>query len=433
PWEVNTTNLEKSLDLLPPASNLSIHVRAFNTAGIGPSSQPILCTTLDEEPGSPENLQLRILSETRVLVRWEPPSGCHGTISHYTLSYIQRNKPQVDLHVRAGNMEHTWKEINDLIPGIQLEVWLTASTVIGESGPSTRISVRPTQTSSSQPISLTESRVWRVSEGSGVTLGCRTQGTPTPTISWMRDSQVVSSSHLVQLQPGGDLHINDLTSSGNYTCIMRNSLGSDSVTHMIIMSKPPTAPLLHLNYATHYSLNLTIISNGKFQDPIQGYRLHHRDGFGGDWQEVIESPSGSGSSTVELRNLPCGSSRHVYVTSFNSHGTSPQSNMLITSTQGSYPRHPDKMQLLEINSTCLTVRPYTWLENGCPITHWKIEESITETSWKVVHAHLPRSTTDIGLCSIAIAHSWYLLKATAYSTAGELAVVYKIDVRNFLK
>ncbi|CAL4146743.1 unnamed protein product, partial [Meganyctiphanes norvegica] len=173
--------------------------------------------------------------------------------------------------------------------------------------------------------------------------------------------------------------------------------------------------------------------NLQFQSPIAGYRLHHRNGFGGDWQEVIESPSGSASTTVELRNLPCGSSRHVYITAFNSHGTSPQSNMLITSTQGSYPRHPDKMQLLEMNSTCLTIRPYTWFENGCPITHWKIEESVTETSWKVVHAHLPRSTTDVGLCSIAIAQSWYLLKATAYSTAGELAVVYKIDVRQFLK
>ncbi|CAL4122421.1 unnamed protein product, partial [Meganyctiphanes norvegica] len=208
PWEVNTTNLEKSLDFLPPASNLSIQLRALNSAGIGPSSQPILCTTLDEEPGAPENLQLRVMSETRVLVRWEPPSGCHGTISHYTLSYTQRNKPQVDLHVRAGDMENTWKEINDLTPGIRLEVWLTASTMMGESGPSTRISVLPTQTSSSPPIALTGRQVWQVSEGSGVTLGCRAQGAPTPTISWMRDSQAVSSSHLIQLLPGGDLHVN---------------------------------------------------------------------------------------------------------------------------------------------------------------------------------------------------------------------------------
>ncbi|CAL4114746.1 unnamed protein product, partial [Meganyctiphanes norvegica] len=433
PWEVNTTNLEKSLDFLPPASNLSIQVHALNAAGIGPSSQHVLCTTLDEEPGAPENLQLGVLGESKVLVSWEPPSGCHGTINHYTLSYMQRNKPQVDLHVRAGDMEHTWKEINGLTPGIRLEVWLTASTVMGESGPSTRISVLPTQTSSSPPIALTGNRVWRVSEGSGVTLGCRAQGSPTPTISWTKDSQVILSSHLTQLLPGGDLHINGVTSSNNYTCTVRNSLGSDSVTHMIIMSKPPTAPLLRLNYATHYSLNLTIISNGKLYDPIQGYRLHHRNGFGGDWKEVIESPSGSGSTTLELRDLPCGSSRHVYVTAFNIHGKSPQSNMLITSTQGSYPKHPDKMQLLEMNRTCLTVRPYTWLENGCSITHWKIEESVTDTSWKVVHAHLPRSTTDVGLCSIAIAQSWYLLKVIVYSTAGELAVVYKIDARHFLK
>ncbi|CAL4177384.1 unnamed protein product, partial [Meganyctiphanes norvegica] len=208
PWEVNTTNLEKSLDFLPSASNFSIQIRAVNTAGIGPISQPILCSTLDEEPGEPENLQLRVLSESRVLVRWDSPSGCHGTITHYTLSYTQRNKLQVDLHVRAGDMEPTWKEINDFTPGIQLEVWLAASNAIGESGPSNRISVLPIQTSSSSPIALTGRRVWHISEGSGVTLGCRPQGAPTPTISWTRDSQVVSSSHLTQLLPDGDLHLN---------------------------------------------------------------------------------------------------------------------------------------------------------------------------------------------------------------------------------
>ena len=74
------------------------------------------------EPGAPEDIQLRALSDNRVLVRWNPPSGCHGTISHYTLSYMQSNRPQVDLHIRAGDMEQTWKEINNLTPGVRLEV-----------------------------------------------------------------------------------------------------------------------------------------------------------------------------------------------------------------------------------------------------------------------------------------------------------------------
>ena len=82
---------------------------------------------LKTEPGVPEQIQAKILSSSSVLVRWNPPSGCHGTISHYTLSYIQRSKAQVDLHVKAGEMEHTWREINGLTPGVRLEVSYTGA------------------------------------------------------------------------------------------------------------------------------------------------------------------------------------------------------------------------------------------------------------------------------------------------------------------
>ncbi|CAL4117833.1 unnamed protein product, partial [Meganyctiphanes norvegica] len=220
------------------------------------------------EPGVPEQIQVKILSESSVIVRWNPPSGCHGIISHYTLSYMQRNKPQVNLHVRAGDMENTWKEINGLIPGVRLEVWMTASTMIGESRPSARISIHPTPTPSTAPIALTGRRLWHVSEGSGLTLPCRPQGTPDPTITWRKDLQLISSNDVIQLLPDGDLHINNLKSSENYTCTVRNSLGSDSVTHVIFVNKPPTAPILRLNYATHDALNLTIISDGDRREPI---------------------------------------------------------------------------------------------------------------------------------------------------------------------
>lgn len=47
-WEVNTTNLEKSLDSLPPATNLSIIVKAFNDVGHSPPSNPVFCRTEDD-------------------------------------------------------------------------------------------------------------------------------------------------------------------------------------------------------------------------------------------------------------------------------------------------------------------------------------------------------------------------------------------------
>ncbi|CAL4121604.1 unnamed protein product, partial [Meganyctiphanes norvegica] len=307
-------------------------------------------------------------------------------------------------------------------------VWMTASTIIGESRPSSHISIHPTPNPSSAPIVLTGRRLWHVGEGSGVTLSCRPQGTPDSTITWSKDLQLLSSNDLFQLLPDGDLHIKNLKSSGNYTCTVRNSLGSDSVTHVIFVNKPPTAPILRLNYATHDALNLTIISDGDRLGPIVGYKIHHRGGFGGEWKEVTAVPSGTRSTEVVLHNLPCGSPHHVYVTALNSFGASPHSNLLVSSTQGSGPRHPDKNQLLEVNKTCITVRPYIWPEQGCPITHWKIQENIGSSGWKQVHGFIPLSTSDIDICDFAGKKHWYLIKITAVSMAGEISVVYKINL-----
>lgn len=47
-WEVSTTNLEKNLDSLPPATNFSIRVKAFNDVGFGPSNKPVFCVTEDD-------------------------------------------------------------------------------------------------------------------------------------------------------------------------------------------------------------------------------------------------------------------------------------------------------------------------------------------------------------------------------------------------
>lgn len=47
-WEVNTTNLEKNLDSLPPATNISVTVRAFNDVGSSTANTPVFCVTDDD-------------------------------------------------------------------------------------------------------------------------------------------------------------------------------------------------------------------------------------------------------------------------------------------------------------------------------------------------------------------------------------------------
>lgn len=45
---MNTTNLEKNLDSLPPATNISVTVRAYNEMGYSSPNLPIFCRTEDD-------------------------------------------------------------------------------------------------------------------------------------------------------------------------------------------------------------------------------------------------------------------------------------------------------------------------------------------------------------------------------------------------
>lgn len=81
-WEVNTTNLEKNLDSLPPATNISVRVKAFNNVGFSPSNKPVFCVTEDDSTFS-------LLSFFRqILMRRYHVENAHNTImtsSEYTI------------------------------------------------------------------------------------------------------------------------------------------------------------------------------------------------------------------------------------------------------------------------------------------------------------------------------------------------------------
>lgn len=121
--------------------------------------------------------------------------------------------------------------------------------------------------------------------------------------------------------------------------------------------------------------------------------------------ETAGDPAGR---SVMVRGLACGAPHHLYLTAFNTHGTSAPSPVLVTSTLGSreylpwpHTRHhttlmiqpvplnntirqlthaltptapgrPNPASLVEVNATCVTLRLYVWPEHGCPITHWKV-------------------------------------------------------------
>ncbi|XP_050737483.1 cell adhesion molecule Dscam2-like isoform X2 [Eriocheir sinensis] len=422
-WEVNTTNLEKNLDALPPATNISVRVKAYNEIGFSPPSRPVFCITEDDVPGSPEGLRAVVTGPTTLLVTWSPPRPHTGTILHYTLYSSRDDQVAMRDVVGAGGSEATWRELSGLTTASRVQVWVTATTVAGEGNQSPRITAIPNPKPSYTPVAVGGGRLWQVGVGAGVTLGCRGLGSPTPTISWTRGGVTVTSGQLTQLLPGGDLHLTAVRESDNYTCWARSSAGVDSLTHQVVALTPPAAPSLSLSHATYHALNLTITPAGDGGAPILGYTVHHR-GRAGEWVEVEVAPGVSGAV---VRGLPCGAPHHVYLTAWNSQGASAPSPVLVASTLGSPPGRPEPERLVEVNSTCVTLRLYAWPELGCPVTHWKVELGSEEdgVAWTPLHSRVTLDTTDLGVCDLASA-SWHLLRVTASSTAGDTTVVYRV-------
>ncbi|XP_069169162.1 cell adhesion molecule Dscam2 isoform X2 [Procambarus clarkii] len=426
-WEVNTTNLEKNLDGLPPATNVSVRVRAFNEVGFSPSNDPVFCVTEDDVPGPPRRVRVIVTGGTTLLVTWSPPYPRAGTILHYTLYSARDDQVAVRDVVGAGGSEATWRELSGLIPASRVQVWVTATTVAGEGSQSPRLTALPTPTPTHTPVAVGGGRSWWVGSGSGVTLGCRGLGSPPPVISWMKDSVTLGSTHHTQLLPGGDLHLTAVRESANYTCWVRNSVGVDSLTHQVVAVTAPPPPTLTFTHATHYALNLTINQAGDGGAPILGYTVHHRQ-RAGEWAETGVDP---GVRSLVVRGLPCGAPHHLYLTAWNTYGTSAPSPVLLASTLGSPPGRPDPAKVVEINATCVTLRLYIWPELGCPITHWKVElgNEEAEVPWKPLYTHVNRDTNDLGLCDLTSA-TWHLLRITAASTAGDTSVVYRVATRD---
>lgn len=100
-----------------------------------------------------------------------------------------------------------WRVVLQVTSSVSSQVWVTANTVAGEGTPSPRITAIPNPKPNYTPAAVGGGRTWHVGVGAGVTLGCRGLGSPSPSTSWTRGGVAVTSGQLMQLLPGGDLHL----------------------------------------------------------------------------------------------------------------------------------------------------------------------------------------------------------------------------------
>uniref|UniRef100_H2YZU5 protein-tyrosine-phosphatase n=1 Tax=Ciona savignyi TaxID=51511 RepID=H2YZU5_CIOSA len=143
---------EFTLGRLRPNTRYDIRLAAQTVHGVGAETSMISVSTLSDVPSAPpEHLVVSPIDATSIRVTWEPPAkeSRNGELTHYTVYYRQHG-----LESAAADMQvnGTSVVVQGLQPYTEYDVWLTASTTVGE-GPRANAVVTTSQSTPAAPPS----------------------------------------------------------------------------------------------------------------------------------------------------------------------------------------------------------------------------------------------------------------------------------------
>ncbi|KAL9905343.1 Down syndrome cell adhesion molecule 2 isoform 4-T7 [Glossina fuscipes fuscipes] len=412
-----TTALTTVLTGLRKYTNYSIQVLAHTRMGDGSLSNPLYCHTEEDVPEAPADIKVVVSSPQSLYVSWLLPTEPNGVITKYNLyTRVVNGHEELNNEKRSLPSQQAYYEAKNLHPHIEYQFWVTASTRVGE-GKSSRVASQITTNrvparivSFGGPIV----RPWR----STVTLPCTAVGKPKR--EWFKTDMPLRQGglHNSQLLDSGDLIISNLqiSDSGNYSCQVDNGIGTDRLTHTLLVQVPPSAPVLYVTSATSSSILMHWKCGFTGNAPITGYTLYYRRASG----NMEEMQLSRHASSHELKGLVCGSTYQIHLTAQNKVGISPASITLHVRTQGQSPGTPSTTTLIAPNSTSVLIRLHTWPDNGCPMLYFVLQyrpvTDAVERDWILVSNALKpqRRFTISGLQSSTL----YQLRMEAHNVAG---------------
>lgn len=253
--------------------------------------------------------------------------------------------------------QQTYYEAGGLIPNMEYQFWVSASTRVGEGKSSKVVSLSTSSRVSAKIISfgMTVIRPWK----STVQFQCISVGQPRR--DWFKNDISMNTFFNGQILDSGELSLYNIQSSdsGNYTlvykfkmirvklflkllltgfslqhfiqrCQVDNGIGSDRIIYSLIVQLPPLQPMLYVTSATSTSILMHWKNTGNGNAPITSYTLHYKKS-NGNTEELSLSKH---ANSFELKGLTCGSTYNIYLTAHNKIGSSSPSTSLHVRTQG---------------------------------------------------------------------------------------------------
>ncbi|CAH0592720.1 unnamed protein product [Chrysodeixis includens] len=408
---------EATLQGLRAATNYSVWVRARADAGAGPPAPPVYCATAEDVPGAVEQLRALAAGAAAVRVTWLAPAQRAGRLTHYTLFTRELGKiggewaQRVDVSAEeAGGAEETWREVRGLRERTVYEFWVRAATPAGAGAPSRPVTAAPGPALSARISSF--SRVVVAARGSRVRLRCSAVGAPPLRWRWTP----LPNAHTVT--DDGDLIIHkvEAAAAGNYTCVVRNALGSDALSSALRVSSPPATPALRLRAAASHALHLT------WDRPVDGGAVIL--GYTVWWsreEEAAQTQRVPAADTAALlARLACGATYRVTLQAHNAVGASHHSPPLYARTRGDKAKAPPGKEFVWANSTSLRLNLLAW-GGRCPVMSWALSvRPAAGGAWR----DLP-SDGEVAEAADLRPGAWYEVRVLARSPAGDTAALYR--------